>query len=126
MICLKEIPRLFTSISDKQEFLFSIVVNLLMITCYSQVIPWVPLCCPYIFPDISPESKHHINDNRRAHSKYGCIDKKLADLAGSNSQPGANSGTNAKSVPLDIILKSVHGDAKLNFSNKSANYLLST
>ena len=88
--------------------------------CGLQIIPRIPFCRPHIFADISPERKHHIDNNRRSHCKKGSEDKKLADLTGGNAHPVANSCANSKGIPLNKTFKFVH-DPKLKNLNHSGN-----
>ena len=84
---------------------------------FLQVIPGISFRSPDIAAHISPECKHHINDNRRAHGQHGGIHKVLPDPAGGDTQAVANGRTNTKGVPLDKVFESVH-KAKIENLNK--------
>ena len=81
-----------------------------------KIIPGIPLCGPDILPDIPPKRNDQINDDRGAHSEQGSVDKILADLAGGDTQPVADSGTNTEGIPFDETFQAVHGSAKLEKS----------
>ena len=73
-----------------------------------EIIPGIPAGGADIFAHISPESKHHVNDDWRAHGEDGGIHKILAYFTGGNPHPVANCGAYAKSVPFHEVLQAVH------------------
>ena len=86
----------------------------------SEIIPGITPGSPDIFPEISQEGQHHIENDGGAHGQQGCINKILADPAGSNSHPRADGRTNAKGIPLDKAFEFVH-HTKLKNCGKSPN-----
>jgi hypothetical protein len=88
-----------------------------------QIIPRIPLGCPDIFADISPERQYHIYNNRRPHCEKGGEDKKLADLAGGNAHPVANSCANSKGIPLNKTFEFVHDPKLKNLIHSDNNEL---
>jgi hypothetical protein len=91
---------------------------------YSQIIPGIPFRCPDVLPDISPESQHHVNNNRRAQGQEGCVHKILSDLAGGDPQSVTDCSAYAKGVPFNEIFQAVHGIAKLEIFRQFKEYLI--
>jgi hypothetical protein len=58
--------------------------------------------------DISGKSQHHVNNNRRAHSEHGSINKILPDAGWGNIQFFTNGRTDSKGIPLKKTSKAIH------------------
>jgi hypothetical protein len=79
-----------------------------------QVFKWIPAGGKDIPLDVHPKGKDEIEDERRSHGEKGDIDEPGPDTGSGYAHFLTYRRTHSKNLPLDEVLKLVHGAKLVN------------